>query len=127
MTGDLRGFLRLFVGGAAAHRLGDKTDPELVEQFLTGRDDLAFAAILRRHGPMVYLVCRLTLRHDEDAEDAFQATFLILARKAGAVRNLASLGSFLHGVAYRVSLKARASAVARRRRETEALPQATDA
>jgi DNA-directed RNA polymerase specialized sigma24 family protein len=69
MKGDLRGFLGLVLGGVAAERLGEKTDAELIEQFLTGRDDAAFAAILRRHGPMVYRVCRLTLRHDADAED----------------------------------------------------------
>src|SRR5262249_10835243 len=73
--------------------------------------------LLRRHGPMVFRVCLITLRHAHDAEDAFQATFLLLARKAGTVRRLESLGSWLHGVAYRVSLKARTQQAARRRRE----------
>src|SRR5262249_52778872 len=64
-------------------------------------------AIVRRHGPMVYGVCRRLLRHEADAEDAFQATFLVLLRKADAVRPRSMLGNWLHGVAWNVTLRSR--------------------
>src|SRR2546423_14946298 len=84
------------------------TDTELLESFLTRRDETAFEALLRRHGPMVLGVCRRVLRHAQDAEDAFQATFLVLARKAGALRSRELLGNWLYGVAHRTAMKARA-------------------
>src|SRR5262249_40120236 len=74
-------------------------------------------ALVRRHGPMVYRVCWRVLQHAEDAEDAFQATFLVLARKLQTVRKRDSLASWLHGVAHRVALDARAQNFRRRRRE----------
>ena len=89
----------------------------LVERFLRGHDPASFAALVRRHGPMVLRVCRRVLRHHQDAEDAFQATFLTLARKAGGVRRGASVRSWLYRVAYHTALRSRASAATRRAHE----------
>jgi RNA polymerase sigma factor (sigma-70 family) len=83
-------------------------DGQLLERFVAMRSEEAFTALVDRHGPMVLRVCRRVLPHYEDAEDAFQATFLVLSRRAGSIRKTASLASWLHGVAYRVSAKARA-------------------
>src|SRR5437763_15020413 len=84
----------------------DLSDAQLLEAFLSRREDAAFEAILRRHGPMVFGVCRRVLRDAHLAEDCFQATFLVLVRKAGAVRAQGSLASWLYKVAYRAATKA---------------------
>src|SRR5579884_4222790 len=85
------------------------SDRELVRRFAAQADQDAFAALLRRHGPMALRVCRRVLRREQDAEDAFQATFLVLARKAGSLRDPDSLGNYLYGVAYRQALNVRAA------------------
>ena len=95
------------------------TDAQLLDRFLTGRDESAFAFLVARHGPMVLAVCRGVLRDRNDAEDAFQATFLVLFRKAGGLRAAGSLGSWLYRVAYRIALRANAVAARRRERSSE--------
>lgn len=96
------------------------SDDELVRQFLGERDETSFATLVRRHGPMVLGVCRNVLHHQQDAEDVFQATFLLLARKADTIRKQQSLSSWLHGVAYRLALKTRTQNTRRHDRETSA-------
>ncbi len=100
----------------------DVPDPQLLERFLTQRSETAFAALVQRHGPMVLSVCRRVLHHTQDAEDAFQATFLVLARKAGSIRKHESVGSWLHGVAYRVSRMSKNKETRRRVRQ-RGIPQ----
>jgi RNA polymerase sigma factor (sigma-70 family) len=97
-------------------------DGQLIERFIQRQGEgaeLAFAALVERHGPMVFRVCRRFLRDSNDAQDAFQATFLILVRKAGALRDRGSVGSWLHGVAARVCRDARAASDRRRRHEKQ--------
>ncbi|MBY0525831.1 MAG: sigma-70 family RNA polymerase sigma factor [Gemmataceae bacterium] len=94
-------------------------DGQLLERFVTAREEAAFAGLVHRHGPMVLGVCRRMLLDVHDADDAFQATFLVLVRRAKGLRQWGSLGNWLHGVAYRVALKARARTLRRRARETE--------
>ncbi len=109
----------------AALRGGDSSDGQLLESFLARRDEAAFEALLGRHGPMVWGVCRRVLRHEQDVEDAFQATFLVLARKAACVRPREAVGNWLYGVAYRAALKARDMNARRHTRERQAgRPQA---
>ena len=95
-------------------------DADLLARFVTDRDGPAFSVLVRRHGPMVLAVCRRVLRHRQDAEDAFQATFLVLARRAETIKLRSPLGSWLYGVAYRTALSARRAAFVRREREARA-------
>jgi RNA polymerase sigma factor (sigma-70 family) len=104
------------------HRIASQANREpddsvLLTRFLTGRDPAAFEALVARHGPMVLRVCQRVLGNRHDADDAFQATFLILARKAAGVRPPGALAAWLHGVAYRVASGARAAARRRRREQ----------
>ena len=99
------------------HRIKNLPDQELLRQFTGAKDDAAFACLLRRHGPMVLDVCRNVAGNDADAEDAFQATFLILAQKASSIRRLTSVGSWLYGVAYRTALKTQAALAKRQKHE----------
>jgi RNA polymerase sigma factor (sigma-70 family) len=96
----------------------DASDGRLLARFLADRDDTAFALLVRRHGPMVYGVCRRVIGDHHLTEDAFQAVFLVLARRADAVRPREAVGGFLYGVAYRVALRARTMAGRRGKRET---------
>jgi RNA polymerase sigma factor (sigma-70 family) len=95
-------------------------DGDLLDNYITRRDDDAFETLVRRHGPMVFAVCRRILCNDADAEDAFQATFLVLVRKATSIRPRGMVGNWLHGVARTTALKARAMRRKRSEKETEA-------
>jgi RNA polymerase sigma factor (sigma-70 family) len=97
-------------------------DAQLLERFLAQREEAAFADLVRRHGPMVLNVCRGILRHEQDAEDAFQATFLVLARKADTIRQPEAVAGWLYEVAHRVAVKAQADAARRRAQERKAIP-----
>jgi RNA polymerase sigma factor (sigma-70 family) len=102
----------------------ESSDSKLLERFSTHNDEQAFAALLNRHGGLVWGVCRHILRHEQDAEDAFQATFLVLARRAAAIRKRESVGSWLYGVAYRIAKRAKKAAAQRERLEHNAAAQA---
>jgi len=97
-------------------------DAELVDRFVADRNEVAFSALVRRYGILVLGVCRRILRNEHDAEDAFQATFLILAQKAPQIRRIGQLGNWLYGVAYNVSRKAKTY---RHRREVKELEAAS--
>jgi RNA polymerase sigma factor (sigma-70 family) len=96
-----------------------RTDGELLERFVAHHEEAAFAELLLRYGPLVLGVCRRILNNPEDAEDAFQATFLILIRRAAALDKRGSLGSWLYTVAYHTALKARTAAARRREEERQ--------
>jgi RNA polymerase sigma factor (sigma-70 family) len=97
---------RLFSQGS----LTGSTEGELIERFVARNDESAFEALMARHGPMVLGVCRQLLHDPNDIDDAFQATFLVLVRKAGTLRRFDLLGNWLYGVAYRVAVRARSTA-----------------
>src|SRR5271155_2887778 len=103
---------QIFQGDLAGLR-----DGQLLHRFASSRDERVFAALVQRHGPLVLGVCRRILQSVHDAEDAFQATFLGLARRASAIRKPDSLASWLYEVAYRLARKMKADASKRRLRE----------
>jgi RNA polymerase sigma factor (sigma-70 family) len=102
------------------------TDGQLLECYLTRQEEAAFEALVRQHGPMVLGVCRRVLRNEHDAEDAFQATFLVLLRKASCILPRDRVGNWLYGVAYRTSLKAKAMRAKRRAKERQVTRPETD-
>ena len=107
---------RLFGEGT----LAGLPDVQLLKRYVNHRDELAFEALVERHGPMVMSVCRGILVDPNDAEDAFQASFLLLARKAGSLRVSGALGGWLHRVSCRVALQLKSEAARRRDRERRA-------
>jgi RNA polymerase sigma factor (sigma-70 family) len=112
--------LRHLRGLAAAQHARELPDRQLLHAFASQHDEAAFAVLVQRHGPLVFAVCRRVLHHVHDAEDAFQATFLTLARQAASIRKAEALASWLHGVAYRIAMKAKRDAARRRLHEGQA-------
>src|SRR4051794_17067134 len=112
----------IFFGAGSVVGLGDG---QLLARYSGSKDEAAFEALVTRHGPMVLATCRAVLRNEHDVEDAFQATFLVLARKAGSIRGGDALGGWLHRVAYRASVQASVQAQLRRRKEAEASAMAS--
>src|SRR5262245_22543464 len=107
-----------YVRRTALHPSG-ASDGQLLEAFVARRDDAAFMALVRRHGAMVLSVARRVLGHVQDAEDTFQATFLVLAKRAASIQRRELLGNWLYGVAYRTALEARRLASRRRASEMQ--------
>ncbi|HMF19585.1 MAG TPA: RNA polymerase sigma factor, partial [Gemmataceae bacterium] len=112
--------------GATLHQEGvGLTDGQLLERYVGSREHDAFAALVHRHGPMVWGVCRRVLHSHQDAEDAFQATFLVLVRKAPCIVPRDLVANWLYGVAHQTALKARSTAARRGAREKQvtAMPE----
>src|SRR5258708_19066663 len=115
----LLGHIRQLVGP----RPDSRTDRELLHSFLAGREEASFGLLIQRHAPLVWGVCRRALRHEQDAEDAFQAAFLILAKKAASIRNTETVGGWLQGVACRTAMNAKRGRIRRVQREQCAQPR----
>lgn len=113
--------------GSGSANTGCASDSELLERFIDQREDVAFEELVRRYGPMVMAVCRRVLGNAHDADDAFQATFFVLARKAESVSPREQVGNFLYGVAYRCSLETRTANARRRAKEGQAVTPARQA
>jgi RNA polymerase sigma factor (sigma-70 family) len=116
-------FVRRLRSVLARQDLAGVSDADLWERYLRVRDEAAFEALVRRHGRMVMGVCRRVLRNEQDAEDAFQATFLVLVRRGRLEPSPAKMANWLHGVAHRTALEARRAAARRRAKESGVLPQ----
>jgi RNA polymerase sigma factor (sigma-70 family) len=117
---QLEGVVRHVRAFRHAESLSEAPDAQLLQRFAAGREEGAFTALLRRHGPMVLGVSRRLLGNAQDAEDVYQAAFLLLARKAGSIRKRESVASWLYGVARRLALKMRAQGAKRQARERRA-------
>src|ERR1700738_4922861 len=118
-SAQLNHVIRHLRQAARRHEGAVLTAGQLLDRFLARREEAAFAALVRRHGPMVFGVCRRVLRHTHDAEDAFQATFLVLRRKAASIKPRGLVGNWLYGVAYRTALKARTANAVRWAKERQ--------
>src|SRR5262245_10974026 len=106
---------------AAPVESGDRSDSQLLTDFLSRRDEAAFAALVRRHGAMVLGVCHRVVGRLQDTEDAFQATFLVLARKASSIRPREKLPSWLYGVALRTAMAVRRQRARRNAKERQVI------
>jgi RNA polymerase sigma factor (sigma-70 family) len=119
MSGELDLVVRRLKDLVDAQAARDLPDRVLLHQFARRRDEPVFMALVARHGPLVWKVCRQVLGHEQDAEDAFQATFLVLARKAHRIKKPEALAGWLHGVAMRIARKVRSREAKRRKRDRE--------
>src|SRR5438067_7467271 len=120
MAAGRLGSVMRYLRRVAAPAAGEESDGQLLGRFIARRDEAAFAALVERHGPMVLAVCRRVLGDVHDAEDAFQATFLVLVRKATSIVRPDRLGPWLYGVTYRTALEVRGRRARRRANEKEA-------
>jgi RNA polymerase sigma-70 factor (ECF subfamily) len=122
---DARQFLRSLVAASPSE---PSADGQLLERYVKYGDEAAFTALVQRYGPLVLGVCQRVLQHAHDAEDAFQATFIVLARRAASLDGSGSLANWLHSVAYRTAVKARSLAARRQvhERQVEAMPAVED-
>jgi RNA polymerase sigma factor (sigma-70 family) len=120
---QLRQAVRQLRGMLATQNAAGLTDADLWKRYVGARDEAAFEMLVRKHGPMVLGTCRRILHNKQDAEDAFQATFLVFVRKAASLRTPPTLAGWLHGVARRTALAARRAAAKRRKKEAAALPR----
>src|SRR5213592_4770513 len=118
-TGQMNGVIQHLRKAVLVRDEASPTDGQLLEDYLSRRDEAALAILVRRHGPLVWGVCRRVLRNHHDAEDAFQATFLVLVRKAARIVPREMVANWLYGVAHQTALKARATTAKRRARERQ--------
>jgi RNA polymerase sigma factor (sigma-70 family) len=116
-------FVRQLRNVLARHDLAGLNDGDLWRRYLRERSEAAFETLVRRHAPMVMGVCRRVLRNEQDAEDAFQATLLVLVRKGSRCQSPVKMANWLHGVAYRTALEARRAVAIRRAREAKVIPR----
>src|SRR5262245_27150819 len=119
MTAQPNKILRHLCRAVLLQEAGELTDGQLLACFVSRREAAALEPLVRRHGPMVWGVCRRILHDPHDAEDAFQATYLVLVRRAASVVPGEMVGNWLYGVAHQTALKARATAARRRARERQ--------
>src|SRR6266542_2781109 len=118
-TGQLSGVIQHLRRAMPLRDGAGLTDGQLLVDFNSRRDEAALAALVQRHGPMVWGVCRRVLSNYHDAEDAFQATFLVLVRRAASIASPELLANWLYGVAHQTALKARATVAKRKMRERQ--------
>src|SRR5262245_37841124 len=116
-TSQMSGFIQHLRSTLLLRDRAGLTDGQLLTDYLSGLEEASLAALVHRHGRMVWGVCRRVLRNYRDAEDALQATFLVLVRKAAAIESRELLANWLYGVAHQTALKARATAAKRNERE----------
>src|SRR5437763_1983170 len=122
-TGQITVFLQHLRRLLAERSSGHLTDRELLHRFARRGDEAAFAQLVQRHGPMVWRVCQRIVHHAQDAEDAFQATFLVLTRKATSLHWQESVASWLYAVAYRLAHKVKSEAARRYAHESRVQPK----
>src|ERR1700687_4611866 len=118
-TGHLSGVIQHLRRAMLLRDVAGLTDGQLLEDYISRRDEAALEALVQRHGPMVWGVCCRVLSNHHDAEDAFQVTFLVLVRKAASIASRELLANWLYGVAYQTALKTRATTAKRRGRERQ--------